>query len=256
MHFAPDTDEALAFAVALANTVAGASRSGVDELPDPASLTALLDAYSYTGRFDRDEQELAAVRDTRDLLRSIFSMDRDSAVAAVNGMLQDAKALPQLVRHGAYDWHLHATEPQAPLDERVRAEIGLALVDVLRSDEQGRMRLCAAPDCDGVFVDLSRNGSKRFCSVRCGNRMNMVAFRSRGGGDGAGAGGVGAGRAGGDGAGAGGVGVDGAGAGGVGVDGVGAGRASGDGAGADGAGAGRAGVDRKSVAHAQTPGRQ
>jgi predicted RNA-binding Zn ribbon-like protein len=28
-------------------------------------------------------------------------------------------------------------------------------------------------------VDLSRNGSKRFCSVRCGNRMNMVAFRER-----------------------------------------------------------------------------
>lgn len=179
MHFAPDAEEALAFAVALVNTVAGASRSGVDELPDPASLTALLDEYSYTGRFDRDDAELEAVRETRGLLRSIFSMERDVAVAAVNKLLQDARALPRLVRHDSYDWHLHATEPDAPLDERIRVEIALALVDVLRSNEQGRLRPCGAPDCEGVFVDLSRNGSKRFCSVRCGNRMNMVAFRSR-----------------------------------------------------------------------------
>lgn len=183
MHFAPDTEEALAFTVALVNTVAGASRSGVDELPDPASLTALLDANSYSGRFDRDETELRAVRATRGLLRDIFRLDRDAAVAAVNRMLQDARALPQLVRHDAFDWHLHGTSPDAPLDERIRVEIGLALVDVLRSNEQGRLRECGAPDCEGVLVDLSRNGSKRFCSVRCGNRMNMVAFRSRAAGE-------------------------------------------------------------------------
>jgi predicted RNA-binding Zn ribbon-like protein len=179
LHFAPDTEESLAFTVALVNTVAGASRSGVDELGDPASLTALLDAHRYSGRFDRDLAELDAVRDTRALFRSIFEMERDTAVSAVNRMLQDVRALPQLVRHDSFDWHLHATDLDAPLHERMQAEVGLALVDVLRSDEQGRLRLCAAPDCDGVLVDLSRNGSKRFCSVRCGNRMNMVAFRSR-----------------------------------------------------------------------------
>jgi predicted RNA-binding Zn ribbon-like protein len=39
--------------------------------------------------------------------------------------------------------------------------------------------VCAAHDCEGVLVDLSRNGSKRFCTVRCGNRMNMIAYRER-----------------------------------------------------------------------------
>ena len=58
-------------------------------------------------------------------------------------------------------------------------EVALALVDVIRTAENWRMRECAAPDCTGVFIDLSRNGSKRFCSVRCGNRMNMIAFRER-----------------------------------------------------------------------------
>jgi predicted RNA-binding Zn ribbon-like protein len=46
-------------------------------------------------------------------------------------------------------------------------------------DATERLRVCAAPDCTGLLVDLSRNGSKRFCSVRCGNRVNMIAFRER-----------------------------------------------------------------------------
>ncbi|GGF16392.1 CGNR zinc finger domain-containing protein [Subtercola lobariae] len=179
MHFAPDTEATLEFTVALANTVAGATKSGADEISTPGELTVLLDAHRYSGRFDRDEAELADVRDTRERLRTLWLRGRDDAVVEVNAMLERARALPQLVRHDDFDWHLHATEPSAPLAERIRVEVALALVDVLRSDEMGRLRACAADDCAGILIDLSHNGSKRFCSVRCGNRMNMVAFRQR-----------------------------------------------------------------------------
>ncbi len=179
MHFAPDTEDTLHFAVALLNTFASASRSGTDELDTPAALTALLDAHSYSGRFDRDGAELADVRETRALLRRVWSLDRASAVGEVNRMLRDAAALPFLVKHDEFDWHLHATPADAPLAERMRVEVALALVDVIRTDEMGRMRECDAYDCTGVLLDLSRNASKRFCSIRCGNRMNMVAFRER-----------------------------------------------------------------------------
>ena len=54
----------------------------------------------------------------------------------------------------------------------------------IRTGETGRMRVCDAPDCEGLLLDLSRNGSKRFCSVRCGNRMNQLAHRERLGGEG------------------------------------------------------------------------
>jgi predicted RNA-binding Zn ribbon-like protein len=39
--------------------------------------------------------------------------------------------------------------------------------------------VCADPDCGGVVVDLSRNRSKRFCSVSCGNRNAVAAYRAR-----------------------------------------------------------------------------
>jgi len=177
--FAPDTQEALEFVVALANTDPGASRSGTDELATVAELAELLDRYTYSGRIDHDEAELHAVRQTRARLREVWTLDRDDAVVAVNRMLREARALPYLARHDGSDWHLHATDPGSPLAERLRVEAALALIDVIRMNETGRLRVCDADDCTGLFIDLSRNGSKRFCSVRCGNRMNMNAFRSR-----------------------------------------------------------------------------
>jgi predicted RNA-binding Zn ribbon-like protein len=177
--FAPDTEESLAFVVALANTDPGASRSGADELATVDQLTGLLVRFSYSGRIDHDEAELREVRRARSLLRRVWTLGRDEAVESVNGMLRDARALPYLVRHDGLDWHLHATAPQAPLAERIRVEAALALIDVIRMNEMRRLRVCEADDCAGLLLDLSRNGLKRFCSVRCGNRMNMIAFRER-----------------------------------------------------------------------------
>lgn len=179
MRFAPDTEEALAFVVALCNTDPSASRSGGDELATVDQLGALLGHYHYSGRIDHDEAELHDVQRARALLRHVWSLERDDAVESVNKMLRDAKALPYLVRHDEQDWHIHATEPSSPLAERIRVEAALALIDVIRMNEMDRLRICAADDCAGLLLDLSRNSQKRFCSVRCGNRMNMIAFRER-----------------------------------------------------------------------------
>ena len=179
MHFAPDTEDTLEFLVDLINTGTLSTRSRDDELATPTDLTALLQKHGYTGRFDCDEAELAEVKETRALLTRVWRLDVENAVVEVNRMLRDANALPFLIKHDWFDWHLHATEPDAPLAERMRVEVALALADVIRSRETGRLRVCGAYDCEGVLLDLSRNGSKRFCSVRCGNRMNMVAFRER-----------------------------------------------------------------------------
>jgi predicted RNA-binding Zn ribbon-like protein len=94
-------------------------------------------------------------------------------------MLRDAHALPQLVRHGGFDYHLHATPPHAPLVDRMAVEAAMALVDVVRQGELGRLLVCEADDCHDVLVDLSKNHSRRYCSTTCSNRVNVAAFRAR-----------------------------------------------------------------------------
>ncbi|WP_423919692.1 CGNR zinc finger domain-containing protein [Frigoribacterium sp. 2-23] len=179
MLFAPDTEAALEFGVLLANTDPGASRSGDDELTTREALATLLAGFGFSGRIDGDDAELEAVRQARTRLRSLWSLERDAMVPEINDLLAHLNAVPRLERHDGIDWHIHATEQTAPLADRLLVEAAMALVDVIRTDATDRLRRCAADDCDGVLADLSRNGSKRFCSVRCGNRMNMVAFRER-----------------------------------------------------------------------------
>jgi predicted RNA-binding Zn ribbon-like protein len=177
--FAPDTERTLEFTAALANTDPRASRTGADDLATVAEMGEFMIVSQYSGRIDHDEAELAEVQQTRERLRRTWLLDRDDMVDEVNLMLREAHALTQLTRHDDTDWHLHATPADAPLAERIRVEVSLALADVIRSNATDRLRMCEADDCEGLLVDLSRNGSKRFCSVRCGNRMNMIAYRER-----------------------------------------------------------------------------
>ena len=179
MLFAPDTEDTLEFLVDLVNTASGATKSGLDELSAPPQLIALLTKHRYSGRFDRDEAERLDAVATRVRFRALWNLNRDDLVTEVNAMLEEASAVPFLVRHDHFDWHLHATPAEAPLAERMRVEVALALSEVIRTDTTDRMRVCEADDCDGVLIDFSRNGSKRFCSVRCGNRMNQLAYRER-----------------------------------------------------------------------------
>jgi len=179
LHFAPDTEASLEFTVALANTVAGATKSGRDEISTADELAGFLRLHTFSGRIDRDDAELADVLVVRDEVRTLWSLPADDQVAAINAWFRDVAALPQLERHDKFDWHFHATSPDAPLADRMRAEGALALAEIVRFGQQDRMKVCAADDCTGILVDQSRNGSKRFCSVRCGNRVNQQGFRER-----------------------------------------------------------------------------
>ncbi|HEV7950955.1 MAG TPA: ABATE domain-containing protein, partial [Glaciihabitans sp.] len=115
MHFAPDTEYSLQFAVVLANTVASASPSGIDELNTVEQLASLIHHFGFSGRLDDDEAELAGVRDIRSRIREMWLLERDEAVQVINTTLRQAQALPYLARHDQFDWHLHATDPEAPL---------------------------------------------------------------------------------------------------------------------------------------------
>lgn len=181
MVFIHDTRQSLAAVVDLVNTLPSTSPEGVDTLVDLADLDRFLTAQPYSGRRRRDGEELAAVRGIRERLHALWDVSRDEAVPLVNAMLVDGRALPQLVTHEGYTpWHIHATDDEAPLHTRILVEAALAFVDVIRADEYDRVRVCGADDCAAVYVDYSRNGSKRYCDTgNCGNRMNVNAYRRR-----------------------------------------------------------------------------
>ncbi len=174
MVFAHDTEVSLQAAATLAN-------SGLepDTLRTQEDLDAFYGEFEFTGRRDRDEAELDAVRAIRPELYALLTASREDAVDLVNEMLATAGAVPQLVRHDVWDWHVHAVTADRDLPTRIKVETAMAMIDVIRADEMSRLGVCADDECRGVVVDLSRNRSKRFCSTTCGNRNAVAAYRAR-----------------------------------------------------------------------------
>ena len=175
MLFAHDTEISFNATAALVNT----ARGGVEELPDIAALDAFVSHWGWTGSRTHDQAELDAVRRLRPRLAELWDMTEDDAVRLVNTLLRDANALPQLVKHDEWEYHIHATSPKAPLADRMAVDAAMAFADLIRFEELTRLRHCAASDCDDVLVDLSKNRSRRFCSLTCANRVNVAAYRSR-----------------------------------------------------------------------------
>ncbi len=176
MVFSNDTETALGSAAALINTMAG----HVDALATVHDLDAFIEAEQFSGSRTNSLAELRSVRQLRGQLREIWTAEEAEAVRLTNLILANARALPQLVKHDQWDWHLHATTPEAPLALRMGTEAAMALVDVIRDKELGRLRICAADDCTAVLLDLSKNRSRRFCDTgNCANRTHVAAYRRR-----------------------------------------------------------------------------
>ena len=174
MLFTDDTEAAMVAAVVLVN-----SAEEPQSIRTTEELAAFFAEHEYTGRLVGDQAELEAVHAIRPRLRTLLTSSRDDAVDIVNQILAEAKALPQLVRHGDTDWHLHAVDDDRPLDIRMLVETAMAMIDVIRADELSRLGICADADCEAIVLDLSRNRSRRFCSTTCGNRAAVAAYRAR-----------------------------------------------------------------------------
>ena len=177
MHFSHDTELALVQTAALVNTI----DDGVDQLATQAGLDAFFEQFPFSGVHRRTPDELDEVRRMRERLRAMWTVtSRDEMAEVVNDILREAEARPYLSKHDQWDWHLHVTTAEAPLAHRLAAEAAMGVLDLVRADDLGRLKTCAADDCSDVLVDLSRNSSKRYCDTgNCGNRANVAAYRAR-----------------------------------------------------------------------------
>ena len=197
MLFAHDTTAALVLAADLVNSdLANSDLANSDELTDVAALDVFLDKHQVEPRRPATEADLGAVHALRPRLRALWQASPGQPLAElVNDLLRDSGARPRLTDHGGgWGWHLHVTGPDASLEHRLAAQAGFALADLVRLRETSRLRRCEAPACDAVFVDLSKNRSRRYCDTgNCGNRQHVAAYRERRAGRGAASDGPGAG---------------------------------------------------------------
>lgn len=180
-------------AVRLANTVAAGSDRPTrpsDPSPDQAAdrlgtvddLRALL-AEQPRWRRLATEDDLPRLRQVRDELRMIFGDavegEEAAAVKRLNVLLATARIMPQVTGHDGEDWHLHLAEGAETAAEGYAAAAVLGLAFYVSEHGLNRLGGCRSRPCRNVFIDVSTNRSRRYCSERCATRANVAAYRAR-----------------------------------------------------------------------------
>lgn len=99
-------------------------------------------------------------------------------LTALNAAFAAAAARARVVPDGD---HFHWEWPQETdaLDAML-PPIAWSAADLLRAPEVRRVHECAGPDCGWLFIDRSKNGSRRWCDMKtCGNRAKARRHRTR-----------------------------------------------------------------------------
>ncbi len=159
----------------------------------------VVDWFEYANVLDAQQARrllLVAGRNPRDAaaIRRRMVALREATYAIVLAIIdgRDADAdhlemLNQEVAHAQGARHLIARDSglewdwTAPIGlDRILWEASLAAERLLTSDRLARLRQCDAPECQRVFLDTSRNGSRRYCtSTGCGAVERVRRFRDR-----------------------------------------------------------------------------
>jgi predicted RNA-binding Zn ribbon-like protein len=121
---------------------------------------------------------VALARRLRDVFDALRCGDVDGAASRLNTMLADHPAHPHLAKeHGHWRLHHHPVDAAlVPMWTSICAE---GVARMIGAGDDDRLGTCQATDCERVFLDLSKNASRRFCSTTCQNRIKAAAFRRR-----------------------------------------------------------------------------
>jgi predicted RNA-binding Zn ribbon-like protein len=177
--FSHDTAQSLLVVVDLVNT--SPECNGSELLGAADDVAAWVRRNHVSGVSDDDYQRLDELHAIRKTFHGLFGLTDPAELAArLNALVSRAPVQPRLSDHDGRPWHMHYFAPGASLAQHLAVDGGMAIAQVVAEGEVERLRVCAAPDCEAVLVDLSRNRSRRYCDARsCGNRMNVAAYRER-----------------------------------------------------------------------------
>jgi predicted RNA-binding Zn ribbon-like protein len=146
-----------------------------EELPDAEAWGAWIDQL---GPFDAPVRP-ASVDDARAAREAIHALLTEASVRpSVRQRLNRFAALPvpapSLTTSGELRWQ--ASDPSSAMV----ALLARDALDLVTSPEFARVRRCAGPACGALFLDTSRPGTRRWCSMEiCGNQAKKSTYRAR-----------------------------------------------------------------------------
>jgi predicted RNA-binding Zn ribbon-like protein len=159
------------------------SENPIERLPDPASLARWISAASLIDH--KPSISEANLREAKDLREAIYRV-ANSVILRTSAATKDIGIINRFAAHPVKVPQLSSSGRELSLAVRqdtaiipsLLSEIARDAIQLLGSPARERIKRCARPDCTLFFVDESRSGRRRWCSMlACGNRAKTVAYR-------------------------------------------------------------------------------
>ena len=164
-------------AIELAIELANVERTGPDWAR--AFLSTHSEWFTAGTSFDLSPGETHKAGTTAALVRAVaLAETQDDVVIRLNELLALARPRPYATDHDG-ELHLHYARPDAPVLEQLTTTVAMGLSQVVIQHGWQRLGVCSAEGCDNVYIDTSRNASRRYCSNTCASRSTVAAYRAR-----------------------------------------------------------------------------
>jgi predicted RNA-binding Zn ribbon-like protein len=177
-------------AVDFANTVSSRLQAPVERLPAYDDLVELLRQTKTISESEARRRRALAAKDPRraakvharaialrDALYDIFhaAAEEKEPAAADMALLNGAARQLELGAGFAWTWVERDGGLDAPL-----GPIVIAALELLVHGPRARLRLCELESCGWLFLDTSKNRSRRWCDMKiCGNRAKARRHYAR-----------------------------------------------------------------------------
>ncbi len=157
-------------------------RWGVDSGIVTSGEARRLHAYCLRNG-SRSRSELADTLLLRDLIHSLFSnlvehrAPSDTSIAALNRHLKKLRSQQRIeFRHGELCWSPVVSRGTNMIMDR----LAFSAANLITSDDLRRLRTCANPECGWLFLDTTKNGLRKWCSMaECGGRAKSKRYYQR-----------------------------------------------------------------------------
>lgn len=171
----------------LANTIVMQDNLKVDVLDDPNHLLQWLMGNGLLTDEHPDDPGMVAIQETLVRLRDICTdaisdLHREGCLSdrTFTTLEKKSSELVLDVRMERQNGGLHLIHEGRGLKDRVSYTLLHSLVETLTQYPPERIRKCEHESCILHFVDTSKNGKRRWCSMDfCGNRQKAADYYAR-----------------------------------------------------------------------------
>jgi predicted RNA-binding Zn ribbon-like protein len=153
--------------------------TGIELLKYPKDLYSwLLKHHLISEQEEVTEQDLElAIKlrtDARKIIKNNIFDDKENGVDTLNRLMNNFKFTINFFENS------EELQPFHTNGKKGIARLIVLIFELKRKELWHRIRICSAYDCQWVFVDHSRPGTGKWCSMKaCGNRAKNKAYRQR-----------------------------------------------------------------------------